>query len=92
MFNLLVVRLPHRHLSQLCLPLPCLLRIALLQLLIKLVCLLLLLLLALLVFLLLSLLALMLLALWLVRYQTSGKFMQETNDAYIRADLVTAAR
>ena len=30
-------------------------------------------------------------ALWLVRYQTSGKFMQETNDAYIRADLVTIA-
>jgi len=29
--------------------------------------------------------------LWLVRYQTSGKFMQETNDAYIRADLVTIA-
>lgn len=29
--------------------------------------------------------------LWLVRYQTSGKFIQETNDAYIRADLVTIA-
>ena len=29
--------------------------------------------------------------LWFVRYETTGKFMQETNDAYIRADLVTIA-
>ena len=30
-------------------------------------------------------------ALWFLRYQSTGKFMQDTNDAYIRADLVTIA-
>ncbi|ONF96044.1 HlyD family secretion protein [Sphingomonas jeddahensis] len=30
-------------------------------------------------------------AFWFMRYQATGKFMQETNDAYIRADLVTIA-
>ncbi len=29
--------------------------------------------------------------LWFLRYQSTGKFMQETNDAYLRADLVTIA-
>jgi membrane fusion protein (multidrug efflux system) len=29
--------------------------------------------------------------LWFGRYQSTGKFMQETNDAYIRADFVTIA-
>ncbi len=39
----------------------------------------------------LALVVALLLTLWLVRYETRGKYVQGTNDAYIRADAVTVS-